>query len=214
MGPQSAAGKRIVRFMRSVPSLKAIVADYLAYTTIPKREACVALGRRLRYMCGAWQKDVPERMYHTVLEDASVIQNIPHSHDPLVKDVAQAAERFTGVLRSFLANTSCSSRGRSLCNLADFRAELDAALQSYLREHTTYHLRREAMLVRQLAKRKIDAGHDEETRCKKQRLENEIERCYGKEVLDWVDRVAVPAAGSKKERVAAGACLLCCSPYF
>lgn len=70
----SSAGRRILRFMRSVPRFRAVLADFLSKAPFPTWDACLALGRRLQYICEAWRRDVPERMYHAVLCDAFVVQ--------------------------------------------------------------------------------------------------------------------------------------------
>ena len=108
--------------------------------------------------------------------------------DPSAKEVAKAAAHFTNILQE-------APKRLSLCGpvdaMAGFRAELDAALHHYMKEHATYHLRREAMLARQLG------SSDDSNNHKQPRLEAEMERCYGKELLDWVSRVSAHSDDEK-----------------
>ena len=76
----TASGKKILCFMRSVPRLKAVVANFLA-SVPPRHDACVQLGRRLQHLCEAWKKDVQRRHWHALLNDVFLIRvytrNIP-----------------------------------------------------------------------------------------------------------------------------------------
>lgn len=67
------SGKKILCFMRSVPRLKAVVANFLA-SVPPSKETCNTLGRRLQYLCEAWGKDVPQKQWHALLNDVFFIQ--------------------------------------------------------------------------------------------------------------------------------------------
>jgi hypothetical protein len=184
------AGKKILLFMRSAPRLKAVIAKFLQFIP-PKKDACIALGRRLEHLCGAWRKDVPERLHHAVLDDAFLVQQVMDDDGSgAVSKVASAAKAFTDVLRD--AHAKLSSRGHVLA-MADLRTAIDAALRNYLWEHTAYSLRREAALVRRLGKRRANEDCRAETDEKRARMEAELERCYGSEMLAWVSRIASSA---------------------
>lgn len=114
-------------------------------------------------------------------------------HDPLASNVAQAAVLFTNILQK--ASGQLKSQGH-VSAMADFRTELDAALHHYMKEHTTFHLRREAMLARQLVcMRQMQPDCNQPN--KRPRIEAEIKRCYGEEMLDWVSKISTHSDNEK-----------------
>lgn len=178
----SSAGRRILRFMRYAPSLKSVVAEFLHHAPSPTREASRALGMRLQCICHAWRRDVPERMYHAILRDAFVVQSF---QDDSARELVRCAGHLLAVLRTFVCDGSDHG---SVSAAAQLRANLDEALQSYLLEHTAFHLRREAALVSAVsskAKRKRGSATYAAA------IEAELERCYGQEILAWASRISV-----------------------
>lgn len=186
MDTTEAAGKRILRFMRSVPRLRVLVQHFLQ-TVPPTRESCLNLGRRLLHLCEAWRQNVPERLYHIVLGDLFVLQDPRwRKTNPLARHLVEAADQLLLTLRLALDKKRLPSSHGQVAEMATFRAQLDETVRAYLREHTSYHLQREGRLVRQLV---AAAANNQEEHASL--VQAEIERCYGHEVVVWARRMSL-----------------------